>query len=324
MPAAAARVEARRRPRRFEITTAIRASSRPSPIASMSACRLLPRPEIRTPIAASPAARRSVIDRRPFTGSARAVADLGDADRRRCGSPAAASASQHRAHASRRARDDQADAHVERPQHVVVRHAAGLLQPLEDRRDAATPRDRSTALRAGRQDARQVVGDPAAGDVRHALDQRPTRAAAGSTGRYERCGASSASPIVAPSSGHARVARRARRRRTRSAAPASSRWCAGRTTAGRSATSPGDDAPCRRSAARARHDADDEAGDVVLAVRVEAGHLGGLAAEQRAAVRRGTRSPAPRRSAPRRPGRAGRSPGSRGRTAAARPGRGCR
>ncbi len=32
------------------------------------------------------------------------------------------------------------------------------------------------------------------------------------------------------------------------------------------------------------HDADDEAGDVVFAVGVEAGHLGGLAAEQRAAV----------------------------------------
>ena len=34
----------------------------------------------------------------------------------------------------------------------------------------------------------------------------------------------------------------------------------------------------------ARDDADDEAGDVVFAVGVEAGHLGGLAAEQRAAV----------------------------------------
>ena len=35
---------------------------------------------------------------------------------------------------------------------------------------------------------------------------------------------------------------------------------------------------------RAVDDADDEAGEVVLAVGVEAGHLGGLAAEQRAAV----------------------------------------
>src|SRR5262245_28686504 len=35
---------------RLEITTAIRASSRPSATASMIACRLLPRPEIRTPI----------------------------------------------------------------------------------------------------------------------------------------------------------------------------------------------------------------------------------------------------------------------------------
>ena len=35
----------------------------------------------------------------------------------------------------------------------------------------------------------------------------------------------------------------------------------------------------------ARDAADDEAGEVVFAVGVEAGHLGGLAAEQRAAVR---------------------------------------
>ena len=53
MPAAAARA----RPAaagRFEITTAIRASSRPSAMASMSAWRLLPRPEISTPIGGRP------------------------------------------------------------------------------------------------------------------------------------------------------------------------------------------------------------------------------------------------------------------------------
>jgi hypothetical protein len=36
-------------PSRLLITTAIDAASRPSAVASMSACRLLPRPEISTP-----------------------------------------------------------------------------------------------------------------------------------------------------------------------------------------------------------------------------------------------------------------------------------
>ena len=44
------------------------------------------------------------------------------------------------------------------------------------------------------------------------------------------------------------------------------------------------DASCRRSSASRVDDADDEAGDVVFAVGVEARHLRGLAAEQRAAV----------------------------------------
>ena len=45
----AGRARGRRRASTFEMTTAIVASSRPSPIASMSACRLLPRPEMSTP-----------------------------------------------------------------------------------------------------------------------------------------------------------------------------------------------------------------------------------------------------------------------------------
>ena len=47
---------------RLEMTTAIAASSRPSAMLSMMACRLLPRPEMRTPIlrllTAPPATRR--------------------------------------------------------------------------------------------------------------------------------------------------------------------------------------------------------------------------------------------------------------------------
>ncbi len=48
-------------------------------------------------------------------------------------------------------------------------------------------------------------------------------------------------------------------------------------------TSPGGDA-LAVDQLPSRHDADDEPRDVVLAVGVEARHLGGLAAEQRAAV----------------------------------------
>ena len=48
-----------------------------------------------------------------------------------------------------------------------------LLEPLEDRRHAATPTRSIARVRARRQHARQVVGDAAAGDVRHALDDGP-------------------------------------------------------------------------------------------------------------------------------------------------------
>ena len=77
--------------------------------------------------------------------------------------------------------------------------------------------------------------------------------------------------------------RRAPARRTRSGARANTRSCAGPTTAAPISASP---ASMSRAVddARARHDADDEPGDVVFAVGVEPRHLGGLAAEQRAAV----------------------------------------
>ena len=110
------------------------------------------------------------------------------------------------------------------------------------------------------------------------VEQRPQRRAGS-----DRCGASSASPTVAPSSGTNGVGASARRRRTARGAPASSRSCAGRPTAGRSARRP---ATIARPSITSRllDDADDEAGDVVLAVGVEARHLRGLAADQRAAV----------------------------------------
>ena len=116
------------------------------------------------------------------------------------GSPARASSAITRSACVVVARHDQPDAHVERPQHVVVRHAAGALQPPKERRHlpGGTIDDGARALG---QHARQIVGDAAAGDVRHALDHAVTSSSGLMSGRYDRCGASSASPIVAPSSG---------------------------------------------------------------------------------------------------------------------------
>ena len=160
--------------------------------------------------------------------------------RRRCatalGSPPSASSVDHAL--ARRvacADDDQADAHVERAQHLVVGDVAALAAAAGRAAAPSTRRRSIAAPQPVRQDARQVVGDAAAGDVRHALDEPARRAAAAST---------------AGTSDAARAAprRRSRRARARSvssvqpsdvehdrAARASSRWCAARTTAGRSA-----------------------------------------------------------------------------------------
>src|SRR4029453_2827794 len=96
---------------RLEMTTAMRASSRPSSDARISACMLLPRPEIRMPIdwRGRAAMELSVSD----TG---AVLNLSDAQRARL-----AGAGQHVDHRTRvvgPADHDQADPHVEGAQHV--------------------------------------------------------------------------------------------------------------------------------------------------------------------------------------------------------------
>mgnify|MGYP003693784319 CR=1 FL=1 len=65
--------------------------------------------------------------------------------------------------------DDQPDAHIERPQHVVAWNVAAALQPREDRRHL--PRGGVYDCgSAARQHARQIVGNPAARDVGHPLD----------------------------------------------------------------------------------------------------------------------------------------------------------
>ena len=73
--------------------------------------------------------------------------------------------------------DDQPDAHVERSEHLVGRDGAALLQQLNS---GGTCHDAvSIARRAAlRQHPRQILGDAAAGDVRHAFHQTRRRAAA--------------------------------------------------------------------------------------------------------------------------------------------------
>ena len=144
--------------------------------------------------------------------------------------------------------------------------------------------DRSIArVRARRQDARQVVGDAAAGDVRHPFDEACGRAAAGrpagTSGAARAAPRRSARPSSGTTASHVEpgdVERNAPRQRV-AVGVQSGRGQADRARRPARCVWPS----IRRSRA---HDADDEPGDVVLAVGVEAGHLGGLAAEQRAAV----------------------------------------
>ena len=133
------------------------------------------------------------------------------------------------------------------------------------------------------QHARQILGDAAAGDVRHPLDesrveQRPHRAQVRPMRREQRLADASS-----PSSGTNVVRREAADVEEHAARQ---RIAVGVQTGRRQADQhiARHDASGHRSMRLAIDDADDEAGDVVFAVGVEAGHLRGLAADQRAAV----------------------------------------
>ena len=65
---------------------------------------------------------------------------------------------------------DQADAHVERPEHLGDPDVAARPQQREDRRYVPCGRINRRVAAIGK-NARQVVGNPAAGDMRHPLDQ---------------------------------------------------------------------------------------------------------------------------------------------------------
>ena len=311
---------------------------------SMPAARARARPggvgrfEIDDAIVASSAPRRDRVDDRLQIAAAAGDQDAEPAASRRVRvvarprSPAttvaddatraglAGARQQRRARARRRRGahdDDQADAHVERAEHLVARDArraaaaAGRAAARPTRADRSRPRSPS-----GRMRGRFSVMPP---PVMCAMPLTSPRSSSGRTSaqirpvRREQRVADGRAELR-----HERVGAAARHARTARGARASSRWCAGRTTAGRSARRR---ARCVRPSMTPRplDDADDEAGDVVLAVGVEARHLGGLAAEQRAAVLAARRARRRRRPARRRRATAGRSPGSRGRTAARAP-----
>ena len=186
----------------FEMTTAIRASS-----AAGS-----DRVDERLQVAA--AARDQDAEQRP---RGRIIARRSGPPRLRLESARSITASRLTSSASassscsvgRGARDDQADPHVERPEHVGFGHATGRCS---HRKSGGTSHARSIDLgmQPVRKDARQVVGDAAAGDVRHPLDHAAGRAAAGSPAGTT--GAARAAPR--------RSSRRAPARGCRAASPA--------------------------------------------------------------------------------------------------------
>ena len=171
----------------------MRASSRPLATASISACRLLPRPEISTPRRrASGVPFIAVVDH--AAGSGAHLTDDGCVRLTRA--PAGARSSSSTAGA--------AHATISPMPMLNVRSMSSSgtapARCSHPKIGGTLPRRPSTTrLGAVGQDARQVVGDAAAGDVRHALDQ--TRVEQRPDDRQVRTmRPSSASPIVAPSS----------------------------------------------------------------------------------------------------------------------------
>ena len=209
-------------------------------MASISACRLLPRPEISTP------SRRFTTGSNSVTagGSPGTISPMTRASR----PPRAASSPRSALGLIAATDDDQADAHVEGAHHVIDRHdrrhcAASVKSGGTVHEEAST----TAAVPCG-SIARQVVGNASTGDVRHALD-----AAAVEQRTHER--------QIRPVRLEEGVAERVARARDvtidvelqlierRCGGPANSRWCAGRRRARRRARrrrrSPAVDQPAR-------------------------------------------------------------------------------
>src|SRR5215212_1823098 len=98
------------------MTTAMEASSVPPAIESINACRLLPRPEIRTP-------RRRLADTLRVTDRRRFASD-DFADHASIVAAARRELVDERFGVIASGDDDQPNAHIERPQHVVLWNAA--------------------------------------------------------------------------------------------------------------------------------------------------------------------------------------------------------
>src|SRR5690349_19374609 len=101
------------------MTIAICALRDPSATASIKACRLLPRPEIRIPIRLVPGSTCTIFDT-PGTGH-------NAADRRRRRFTGSCEVGNHAIGVLGVACQDEPDSHVEGPQHVLVGHISGPL-----------------------------------------------------------------------------------------------------------------------------------------------------------------------------------------------------
>ena len=190
---------------------------------------------------------------------------------------------------------DEADAHVEGAEHFFLLHVAELLEVSEERGDFPGA-EVDVGVEAFGEDAGEILGDAAAGDVGHALDES---SGGGSVGRIEWGGAGGGEladngkigAVGAHEGGAGLVLEvvdvllgtvfgdfEEELAGERIAVGVEAvRGQAEEAVAGLDAFA-GDDA-------RARNGADDSASEVVFAVGVEAGHLGGFAADEGAAVR---------------------------------------
>ena len=315
--------------RRCSATSAICAGSSPRATApAASATKLLPRPESRTPSSARSSARAPAFSCQ--SSLLEAGADRGRRPRRRRPRRTRPMGSA-RWPAARRRRESSASASGATTATMPIpmlktRNISSsstspfVLQQAEGLGDLpAAEADLRLRGPAGRTRGTLSVRPP---PVMWASACRPglTRAAgAAARGRRGAARAATRRPCACPGSREVRSLQpEAAAARTGSGAPASSRWCAARPRAGRAGR--------RRRATRAPSStcgavdqADDEADQLVVAGLVEARHLRGLAAEQRAAVLAAAVAPRRAPARPSRPARARPRRRSRGRTAARAP-----
>ena len=214
---------------------------------------------------------------------------------------------------------DHADAAIEGAQQLHGAQAAGSGQPGEHRRQRPGCEIEVEHLAVG-EHARRVLDQPAAGDVRQGL-----HAAGGDRGeaaRRRRCGSASAArrPRLRPAcQGQGSASSRPCSRSTRRTSEKPLAWIARRGEAEHDVAL-GDQVAARQDAA-ALDGTDGEAGEIEVAAAVEARHLRGLAADQRAAGQPAALADPGDDLAGHARAAACRSRNSRGRTRAARPAR---